>query len=192
MFDRVSPNRRRQMPAGWIEPCLPTLADRAPTGPGWVHEIKHDGYRLMAHRCAGRVRLLSRNGYDLTARYPLIAQAIDELRTRTCIIDGEAVACDAHGLAVFKLLRSQQAPVHLIAFDLLEHNGADLRDQPLLARKTLLAKLIGKGAPGLAYGEHLDEPGDHVFDHACRLGCEGVVSKRLDSRYRLEPTTGSR
>jgi bifunctional non-homologous end joining protein LigD len=83
----------------FIEPCLPSLADRPPCGSEWLHEIKHDGFRLLACRDAAGIRLLTRNGNDFTARYPLIVEALDALRVRSCIIDGEAVACDGDGLS---------------------------------------------------------------------------------------------
>ena len=86
----------------FIEPCLPSPADRLPDGPDWVHEIKHDGYRLMARRDPIGVRLLTRNGHDWSSRYPLIVEAVNRLKVRSCLIDGEAVACDANGLAVFE------------------------------------------------------------------------------------------
>src|SRR5215471_1193272 len=95
----------RLPPSGFIEPCLPSRADRPPSGPGWIHEIKHDGFRLMARRDAAGVRLLTRNGIDWSGRFPLIAEAAGNLKVRSCLIDGEAVACDENGLAVFEQLR---------------------------------------------------------------------------------------
>jgi bifunctional non-homologous end joining protein LigD len=86
---------------------LPSPADHPPSGPDWVHEIKHDGYRLMARRDPVGIRLLTRNGHDWSPRYPLIAEAVDALKVRSCLIDGEAVACDEKGLAVFGLLREK-------------------------------------------------------------------------------------
>jgi ATP-dependent DNA ligase len=89
-----------------IEPCLPSPAERPPTGPEWVHEIKHDGYRLMARRDPVGIRLLTRNGHDWAPRYPLIVEAVNALKVRSCLIDGEAVAYDDNGLAVFERLRN--------------------------------------------------------------------------------------
>ena len=88
-----------------IEPCLPSPAERPPTGPEWVHEIKHDGYRLMARRDPVGIRLLTRSGHDWAPRYPLIVEAMNQLKVRSCLIDGEAVACDDNGIAVFERLR---------------------------------------------------------------------------------------
>ena len=88
------------MPTGFIEPCLPSTDDRPPPGAGWIHEIKHDGFRLLARRDPAGVSLLTRNGNDFTARYPLIVEAVEALPVRSCVIDGEAVACDGHGLSM--------------------------------------------------------------------------------------------
>ena len=89
------------LPAGFIEPCLPTKTDKLPSGDLWLHEIKHDGFRVIARKDGDRVRLYSRPGNDMTRRFPLIAEALTGLRSRSCIIDGEAVACDDNGLASF-------------------------------------------------------------------------------------------
>src|SRR6478609_10755875 len=117
-----------------IEPCLPSPGQRPPTGPGWVHEIKHDGYRLMARRdpVSVGIRLLTRNGHDWADRYPLIVEAVNHLKARSCLIDGEAVCCDDNGLAVFERIRRKRKGEHvfLYAFALLELNGTDLRQEP--------------------------------------------------------------
>jgi bifunctional non-homologous end joining protein LigD len=103
------------------EPCLPRSAKAPPAGPGWIHEIKHDGYRIIAERSHGSVQLYNRNGYDFAERFPLAAAAIRKLPVRSCVIDGEAIVCDANGLAVFDLLRRWGGDdVVLCAFDLLE------------------------------------------------------------------------
>ena len=179
--------RTPQIPPGFIEPCLPSRADRPPSGPGWIHEIKHDGFRMMVRRDAAGVRLLTRNGHNWADRYPLIADAAGALGVRSCLIDGEAVACDGDGLPVFDRLRyrRQDAAVFLFAFDLLELNGQDLRREPIESRKRELGKLLRWSAQiGLQLNEHIAEPGDVVFRHACKMGLEGIVSKRLGSRYR--------
>ena len=168
-------------------PCRPTSADRPPTGPNWIYEIKHDGFRLMARRDSVGIRLLTRNGHNWAARYPLVFQAVDALTVRSCLIDGEAVVVDDTGLTVFERLRQRRHDhvVFLFAFDLLELNGADLRREPIEVRKATLASILRKSRPGVRLNEHLEYPdGDVVFRHACKLGCEGIVSKRLGSRYR--------
>ena len=179
--------RIRRTPPGFIQPCLPPPADRPPSGPGWVHEIKHDGFRLMVRRDTAGVRLLTRNGIDWTERFPLIAKSADAMRARSFLIDGEPVACDLDGMPSFDRLRyrRQDGRVFLYAFDLIELNGQDLCREPLELRKRELGKLLRWAAEiGLQFNEHIAEPGDIVFRHACKLGLEGIVSKRLGSRYR--------
>ena len=85
------------------EPCLPRPAKEPPAGPGWIHEIKHDGFRIVAHRDGDRVRLVTRNGYDFADRFPLAVAAVAGLPVRSCVIDGEGIACDESGLSVFEL-----------------------------------------------------------------------------------------
>ena len=180
---RVPPPSPR---SGFIEPCLPSSAERPPSGPDWIHEIKHDGYRLMARRDSVGIRLLTRNGHDWSPRYPLIREAVNRLKVRSCLIDGEAVACDENGLAVFERLRRKREGRHvfLYAFDLIELNGDDLRRDPLEVRKATLRSMLAKAGLGLRFNEHLEGDGPTVFAHACKMGLEGIVSKRKDSTYR--------
>jgi ATP-dependent DNA ligase len=172
----------------FCEPCLPSPVERPPAGSDWIHEIKHDGFRMMARRDVAGVRLLTRNGNDWTARFPLIAAAVGFLRVKSCLIDGEAVACDGDGLPVFDRLRyrRQDGRVFLYAFDLLERNGQDMRHKPLETRKRALAAVLRiKAGVGIQFNDHCDDlPADVVFRHACKLGFEGIVSKRLGSPYR--------
>jgi bifunctional non-homologous end joining protein LigD len=157
------------LPTRFIEPCLPSTAERPPISPNWIHEIKHDGCRLMARRNAAGVCLLTRNGHNWANRFPLIVQAVGALRLRSCLIDGEAVCYDEDGLPVFHKLRQRRDDRHvfLYAFDLIELNGKDLRRQPIEERKSVLAKLLRGAKLGLQLNEHLAEPGDVVFRHAC-------------------------
>jgi bifunctional non-homologous end joining protein LigD len=112
---------------GIIKPCLPPCAEGPPTGPNWIREIKHDGFRITARRDASGVRLITRNGNDLTSRFPLIETAVVALPAKSCRVDGEAIVCDETGLAVFDLMRGHRtiAGAVLCAFDLLELNGKD-------------------------------------------------------------------
>lgn len=171
------------------EPCLPTAAKSPPAGPDRIHEIKHDGFRIIARRDGPKVRLISRNGHDLTYRFPLAAAAVAALPVQSCLIDGEAIVCDDNDLAVFKLMRNDRNghTATLWAFDLLEIGGQDLRRQPIEDRKLVLKKLPGKSHPGIAFNRHFDVEGTVVFHRACKLGCEGIVSKRLGS-----PSTSGR
>ena len=167
-----------------IEPCLPRPAKEPPSD--WIHEIKHDGFRMMARRDAERVRLFTRHGTVFTDRFPLITAALESLPVRSCLLDGEAVVVDERGLSVFDVLRYRirdHAAV-LCAFDLIELDGADLRWQPLERRKTTLADLLRDVRDGIAFNQHFTGDGMIIFRHACALGCEGIVSKRLGSPYR--------
>ena len=172
-------------PSGFIEPCLPSEVDRPPSSPLWVHEIKHDGYRLMLRRDGSRIRCFTRNGHDWADRFPAIVDAALRIEATSFLIDGEAVIARDDGTADFHALRSRGREAELYAFDLIEHDGDDLRDLPLIERKRRLKKLLG-GSKGLSlqYIAHLKGNGASVFDHACRLGLEGIVSKRMDAPYR--------
>jgi bifunctional non-homologous end joining protein LigD len=175
---------QRTLPAGFIAPCLPT--DKLPSGSLWLHEIKHDGFRIIARKNGAQVRLYSRPGNDLTHRFPLIVETLARLRSRSCIIDGEAVACDHNGVASFDLIRHQRADenIFLYAFDLIEQNGDDLRRDPLEVRKAALVSVLAKASPRIRFNEHIEGDGPTVFAHACKLGLEGIVSKHKDSVYR--------
>jgi bifunctional non-homologous end joining protein LigD len=180
-------SRSRALPAGFIAPCLPTNAPQPPSGEEWLHEIKHDGFRVIARKDGNRVKLYSRPGNDLTYRFPLIVEALSRLRARSCIIDGEAVVSGDDGIASFERIRYRRhdASAFLYAFDLIELDGDDLRRDPLAVRKATLATLVARAAPGLRLNEHIDnEDGPLVFAHACKMGLEGIVSKRKDSPYR--------
>jgi bifunctional non-homologous end joining protein LigD len=175
-----------RLPAGFIPPCLLTKAQQPPSGEAWLHEIKHDGFRVIARKHGHRVRLYSRPGNDLTHRFPLIVETLARLRSRSCIIDGEAVPCEGNGMPSFDRIRYRRhdASVFLYAFDLIELNGDDLRREPLDTRKATLASVLRRAAPGLRFNEHIEDDGPTVFAHACKMGLEGIVSKRKTSTYR--------
>jgi bifunctional non-homologous end joining protein LigD len=176
----------RTFPAGFIAPCLPTKAHTLPSGGLWLHEIKHDGFRVIARKDGDRVRLYSRPGNDLTYRFPLIVEALARLRSRSCIIDGEAVCCDEDGMPNFDRIRYRRhdATVFLYAFDLIELSGEDLRREPLEVRKATLKSVLAKAGPGLRLNEHIEADGPTVFPHACKMRLEGIVSKHKSSTYR--------
>jgi bifunctional non-homologous end joining protein LigD len=179
------------MVTGFIAPCLPSKTSRPPSGPLWVHEIKHDGYRLMVLRDGSRVRCFTRNGHDWADRFPAIVAAALRIKAMSFLIDGEAVIPRDDGTPDFRALRSKHRghEAVLFAFDLIEHDGADLRDLPLIERKRRLARLIGKSMRrSIRFVEHLTDDGPTVFDHVCRMGLEGIVSKRPDAPYRSGPS----
>jgi bifunctional non-homologous end joining protein LigD len=170
---------------GFVAPCLPSLADRPPKGAGWIHEIKHDGFRMMVRRNGVGVRLFTRNRYDWTDRYPLIRQAAHALRASSFLLDGEAVNCNEDGFPDFNTLRHRRndRTVFLYAFDLIELDGRDLRREPIETRKTELVKLLRKADYGIFLNEHVEDEAAIVFQHACKLGLEGIVSQRRGSPY---------
>jgi hypothetical protein len=127
---------------GFVDPCIPTRAAKPPSGRDWVHEIKHDGYRLIVRRDGEAVRLFTRRGHDWTDRYPAIAAAAAKLQAKSFTLDGEAVVAGADGVAVFDALhrRGRVSDAILQAFDLLELDGVDYRPLPLSRRKDRLAR----------------------------------------------------
>jgi bifunctional non-homologous end joining protein LigD len=182
----LRPPARPTLAVGFVWPCFPTSAHAPPSGERWLHEIKHDGLRVIARKNGKWVKLYSRAGNDLTRRFPLIVEALAKLRVQSRIIDGEAVACGENGVSSFDRLcyRQNDASVFMWAFDLIELDGDDLRLDPLEVRKDALATLLMRAAAGLRFNEHLDEQdGPLVFEHACKFGLEGIVSKYRDSRY---------
>ena len=143
----------------------------------------------MARRNENGVRLYTRNGYDFADRFPQIVEAVSRLKVRSCFIDGEAIVVDERGLSTFELLRSwryDQAAI-LCAFDLIELDGKDLRRSPIEQRKASLVHLVGARHPGIVVNQHYDGDGAIIFQHACALGCEGIVSKRHGSVLPLRP-----
>jgi ATP-dependent DNA ligase len=120
---------------------------------------------------------------DLTHRFPLIVETLARLRSRSCIIDGEAVACDDNGVALFNCVRYRHhdESIFLYAFDLIELNGDDLRRDPLEGRKATLEMIPAKAGVGIRFNEHMEGDGETVFRHACKLGLEGIVSRRKNS-----------
>ena len=175
-------------PAAFIHPCEPIVAKQPPSGPGWAHELKHDGYRLQIRVRDGRVRLYTINGADWSKRYPLIVEAARKI-DGSVVLDAEVVWLDSNGMAVFDALHSRVKDERASActFDLLMLNGDDLRRKPYVERKSALRKLLGHGR-GIQNVEHVEGHGDRLFEAACRLGLEGIVSKRLNAPYRSGPS----
>jgi bifunctional non-homologous end joining protein LigD len=171
------------------QPCLPTRALKAPVGDSWIYEVKHDGFRIVARRVNAVVRLQTKQGYDYAVRYPRIVAAIMRLKVTSIVLDGEAI-CQTGLVHDFDKLwnRSHDDEARLCAFDLLELDGEDYRLKPLMERKQKLFKLLRRAYDGLSYVEHLKGDGAVIFEHACRLGMEGIVCKRIDMPYRSGPS----
>jgi bifunctional non-homologous end joining protein LigD len=162
-----------------------------PDGALWIHEIKHDGYRMICRCDRDRVRVFTRRGYDLTDRVPRIAAAMTSLRVASATIDGEAVVCNGEGVSDFDRLRSALArrgsrAAFLYPFDLIELDGGDLRLEPWAARREALAGFLRRaGSGGIVLSDHIEaEHGPAMFRAACAMGLDGIVSKRLDRPYR--------
>jgi bifunctional non-homologous end joining protein LigD len=170
-----------------MEAELATLVDQAPAGDAWLHEIKFDGYRMLARVDDGECVIVSRNGKDWSSSFPTIGDALVRLPLKNAWIDGEIVVLDAHGRSSFQALQNALSGVvrgKLVycVFDLPYVDGYDLRDVPLDKRKALLAKIVGAGSV-IRFSDHVVGDGPAFFAQACGLGVEGIVSKRVDSRY---------
>jgi bifunctional non-homologous end joining protein LigD len=173
----------------FVPPSLATLRASAPSGEGWVHEIKFDGYRIQARLDDGEVRLLTRKGLDWTEKFPNIAAAVAKLAAQTALIDGEVVVEDESGISSFSALQAalkahdRERFVYYV-FDLLHRDGRSLAELPLVERKAELAHLVGKGRGPIRYSQHFENDGGTVLGNACDMGLEGIVSKRGDAPYR--------
>jgi len=167
------------MPKSPFEPCIPTKATKVPDRPEWIHEVKHDGYRLIVKRDGKRVRLFTRNGHDWSGRFPLITEAALRDRNSSFVLDGEAVLLGVDGRSDFNGLHSRRydAEVEFYAFDMLVSDGEDLRRLPLSLRKTNLARLLARRVDGIHLAPfETGEIGPDLFRHACLMGLEGWSS----------------
>ncbi|HZH44832.1 MAG TPA: DNA ligase D [Lysobacter sp.] len=185
-------------PARSIEPIKPQLAslrETPPVGDGWLHELKWDGYRMLADVAEGRARLRSRNDLDWTNEHPDIAVALERLGVRDAVFDGELIALDARGRDDFAALQrtlegSANASLRYVLFDLMRLEGIDLTGVPLVERKQLLQALLERAPdPLLAYSQHIVGHGADVFAASAKQGMEGIISKAVDSRYSPGRTT---
>ncbi|HYK25082.1 MAG TPA: DNA polymerase ligase N-terminal domain-containing protein, partial [Steroidobacteraceae bacterium] len=179
---------RADPPPQFVPPQLARLVARPPSGTGWVHEIKFDGYRLQLRVAGDSVQLKTRSGLDWTQKFRTIAE--DARSLPDCLLDGEAVALDARGTPSFALLQaalsaSDMRNVAFFAFDLLYLDGEDLRGAPLAERKQRLAQLLASGNRHghIVYVEHFEESAETVLKSVCGMGLEGIVSKRLGAPY---------
>ena len=157
-------------------------------GSEWLFEMKFDGYRAQVAISGSEVVVYTRNGHDWTRQFKVILPPLQALTKGSALIDGEIVAIDSHGRTNFSMLKTGIAagiPLKFYAFDLLELNGDDLSNRPLLQRKEQLESLLGAREPGdsLQFSGHIVDHGKKVFDAMCEGGHEGVIAKRADSRY---------
>jgi bifunctional non-homologous end joining protein LigD len=177
-------------------PQLATLAKTPPRGDNWLHEIKFDGYRLIAVLKQGDVRLFTRRGKDWTAKFDSIRAELAELPVQEAILDGEVVALDEQGLSHFQTLQNAldggTARLFYYVFDVIYCEGYDLTQTPLLKRKELLREILearGDGTSVVRFGDHLQGKGQAFYESACEYGLEGVVAKRADSPYKPKRTS---
>src|SRR4051794_26050637 len=160
--------RDRLAPNGFIEPCQPFVSGIVPSGPDWIHELKHDGWRIVARKDANRVRLWSRNGRDWSTASPGIRAALAALPVTSYILDADAVAHNEQGWPDFHILHSRKAreTASLIAFDLLMVNDEDIRTWPLLERRSWLLELLTEAPARLHASDHFNN-GKALLKHAC-------------------------
>jgi bifunctional non-homologous end joining protein LigD len=164
-------------------PMLATLASDVPGGAGWTYEVKWDGYRALAYLREGEARLVSRRGNDLTERFESIAKAVEKaLKTPDCVLDGEVCALDDQGRSSFSAMQQGTGPLVYYLFDVLELEGAQLLEQPLSERRETLEGLIDRRNRTVRLSETFDD-GPALMKAAREQGLEGVIAKRLDSRY---------
>ncbi|MDW9581607.1 ATP-dependent DNA ligase [Sinorhizobium meliloti] len=176
-----------------VDPCLATLVAKPPKGSDWAYEVKWDGYRIAVHIEAGRVRILTRGGYDWTERFPTIADDARRLAVKTAIIDGEAVVLDDQGRSDFGMLQRalgrmpsavETGAIVFYAFDLLYLDGRDLRGLPLRERRRLLEPLVAGREGAVRLSEEVQADGEEFFRVACAHGLEGIIAKHIEKPYR--------
>jgi bifunctional non-homologous end joining protein LigD len=181
--------RPKNAPASFIHPCRPTVVAQPPSSLGWAHELKHDGYRLQIHIRDGRVKLYTMTGADWSKRYPLVTEAAARVGG-SAILDAEVVWIGSDGVADFDALHSRvnDKSAVALAFDLLSLDGDDLRRKPFSGRKAALRKVLRRTRRGIQYVEHTEGDGLKMFKAVCKLGLEGIVSKKLDAPYKSGPS----
>jgi bifunctional non-homologous end joining protein LigD len=202
--DKVTKARKRRLPdvgkvAGarkkllpqFQEPSLASLCEKPPSGPKWVHEIKHDGYRMQARIDGGEVRLLTRKALDWTDRFASIAAAVKKVGLASALLDGEVVVEDPNGITSFNNLQAdlgsgRQDRFRYFIFDILYCEGFDLTKVVLTDRKRLLQQILADLPDNLPirFSDHIETDGPTMLEHACRFGLEGIISKRKDLPYR--------
>jgi bifunctional non-homologous end joining protein LigD len=175
----------------FIPPALAKLRPSPPSGDGWLFELKFDGWRVQLHKAGLSSTMYGRNGGDLTRWFPRIAAAVLGLPASSCIIDGELIAAGAHGEPDFlALLHGRHVPTCVYAFDLLELQGRDLRDQPLVQRRARLQALLRRTKCDLLRFSESFPDADALLIECSRRGLEGIVAKRKDAPYRSGARSG--
>jgi bifunctional non-homologous end joining protein LigD len=175
-------------PPKWIKPQLTRPVDDAPAGPGWLHEIKYDGYRMHARLVDGKAQLLTRTGLDWSRQYRFTIEALGSLPAKTAYLDGELCALGSDGVPAFSRLQAamderRTDALMFMAFDLLFLDGEDIARLPLIERKERLRSLVDRETRAVRFADHVVGDGPRFREHACKLGVEGVVSKRVDQPY---------
>ena len=173
----------------WLAPQLATLAKDAPDGDDWIHEIKFDGYRLLAWIDGADVRLMTRNRKDWTERFPDVVAALASIGVRDSVWDGELAVELENGATSFQALQNAltdptRGTLRFFLFDVLRHSGSDVRRRPLLERKDLLRAALPDADSILRYSDHVQGNGAAFFQAACELDLEGIISKRAAAPYR--------
>jgi bifunctional non-homologous end joining protein LigD len=176
-------------PPAFREPQKATLVDHVPSGSGWIHEMKYDGYRCLLGIGGGKARVYTRSGLDWSDKFPEIVEAAAQMEVGSALLDGEIVSLDEKGNTGFSALQQAISEggrgLTLFLFDALEIDGEDLTGLPTIDRKARLASLVGEGRPpAILYAEHIVGHGEKLFDAMCEAGQEGIISKRSDSPYR--------
>jgi bifunctional non-homologous end joining protein LigD len=193
MARTVAPTRKRPAASKsrlphFVEPALATLVDAPPSGDDWLHEMKYDGYRCLVAIGGADVVCYTRSGQDWTDRFQRLVEPARKLGVSSALLDGEVAVLDERGVSSFALLQNALktgAPLVYCVFDLLWHDGEDVRQLPLVERKKRLRAIVGGGKAGaIRFSDHIAGHGTEILKKLCVAGYEGIVSKRRDAPYR--------
>ena len=184
-----STSRKAGKPPRFREPQKATLVDTVPSGSGWIHEIKFDGYRCLLAIGGGEAKVYTRSGLDWSDKFPEIAEAARAIEVGSALLDGEIVKLDEQGKSGFSALQQAISEggrgLTLFLFDALEIDGEDLTRLPNIERKQRLAALLGEGQPPfILYADHIVGKGEQLLNAMCEAGGEGIISKKADAPYR--------
>ena len=188
----------KELPAGkprFIAPMKPKLLEQPPAAGDWIYELKFDGFRIIGVKDGEKVNLVSRNGNELAARFPEVAEAVRALPLRNCVIDGEVVALDKEGRSSFQLLQAlemegRKSPTYYYVFDLLQAEGKSLTGQPLEFRKELLQHICENLGEPIRYSGEVGSDANALLGEVKRLGLEGLIGKQRKSIYEPDKRSG--